>query len=216
MTDQWHPELFEDNHAVDPPPRPGYHLSEDLVDRASAGVRDQQAVAPERPFFLYLAFGACHWAHRVPPDAIACYRGRYDAGWDRIREQRLARQQALGIVPPNTALAPRNPGVQAWEQLSPDERRVCARLQEIYAAFLEHTDAQIGRLLALLERLSRLDNTLIALVSDNGTSPEGGPLGTVNARRHLGYEPDTLDDLLASLDRLGSEYALNDYPTGWA
>ena len=216
MTDQWHPELFEDNHAVDPPPRQGYHLSEDLVDRASAAVRDQQAVAPDRPFFLYLAFGACHWAHQVPPDAIARYCGRYDAGWDRIREQRLARQQALGIVPPNTALAPRNPGVQAWEQLSPDERRVCARLQEIYAAFLEHTDAQIGRLLAILERLGRLDNTLIALVSDNGASPEGGPLGTVNTRRHLGYEPDTLDDLLASLDLLGSEYALNHYPTGWA
>ncbi len=216
MTDQWHPELFEDQHAVDPPPRAGYHLSEDLVDRAIGFVRDQQSVAPEKPFFLYLAFGACHWAHQVPVEYVARHRGRYDAGWDRVRDERLARQRTLGIVPAHTALAPRNPGVTAWDRLSPDERRVCARLQEIYAAFLEHTDAEIGRLLAFLRALDRLDNTLVVLLSDNGASPEGGPLGSVNARRHLGYEQDTLADLLAALDRLGSEFALNHYPAGWA
>lgn len=216
MTDQWHPELFEDQHAIDPPARAGYHVSEDLADRAIAFVRDQQSVAPEKPFFLYLAFGACHWAHQVPQPYIARHRGRYDAGWDRIREARLARQKTLGIVPQDTALAPRNPGVEAWERLSPDARRVCARLQEIYAAFLEHADAQIGRLLGFLEALGRLDDTLIVLLSDNGASPEGGPIGSVNARRHLGYQPDTLADLLDALDRLGSEHALNHYPTGWA
>jgi arylsulfatase A-like enzyme len=216
MTDQWHPELFADQSAVDPPPRPDYHLSEDLADRAIACVRDQQSVAPEKPFFLYLAFGACHWAHQVPASYIARHRGRYDVGWDRIRAARLARQKTLGIVPPDTALAPRNPGVEAWDRLSADERRVCARLQEIYAAFLEHTDAQIGRVLDFLRSIGRLDDTLVMLLSDNGASPEGGPLGSVNARRHLGYEPDTLADLLDALDRLGSEHALNHYPTGWA
>ncbi len=216
MTDQWHPELFADQSAIDPPPRPDYHLSEDLAHRAIACVRDQQSVAPEKPFFLYLAFGACHWAHQVPAAYIARHRGRYDVGWDRIREARLARQKTLGIVPLDTALAPRNPGVEAWDRLTADERRVCARLQEVYAAFLEHTDAQIGRVLDFLRSIGRLDDTLVMLLSDNGASPEGGPLGSVNARRHLGYEQDTLADLLDALDRLGSEHALNHYPTGWA
>ncbi len=216
MTDEWHPELFEDNHPIDAPDWPDYHLSEDLVDRTIALVRDQQSARPERPFFLYLAFGACHWAHQVPRPFIEKYRGRYDRGWDVAREERLGRQKRLGVVPPGTDLAPRNPGVEAWSRLSPDERRVCARLQEVYAAFLEHTDAQIGRLLAFLDGLGRLDDTLIVLLSDNGASPEGGPLGSVNTRRHLGYERDTVDDLLRALDRLGSEHAFNHYPAGWA
>jgi arylsulfatase A-like enzyme len=213
MTDQWHAELFEDNHAIE---APGRHLSEDLVDRAIAFIRDQQAVAPERPFFLYLAFAACHWPHQVPADYIAKYRARYDVGWDAVREARLARQTTFGVVPPGTALAPRNPGVEAWDRLSPEARRACARLQEVYAAFLEYTDAQVDRLVSFLAAIGRLDNTLIVLLSDNGASPEGGPFGAANARKHLSYEPETLDDVLRALDRLGSEHAFNHYPTGWA
>ncbi|MGH7278028.1 MAG: sulfatase-like hydrolase/transferase [Candidatus Rokuibacteriota bacterium] len=168
MTDEWHPELFEDNHPIDAPDRRGYHLSEDLVDRAIAFVRDQQSARPERPFFLYLAFGACHWAHQVPRPFIEKYRGRYDRGWDVARAERLGRQKRLGVVPPNTELAPRNPGVEAWSGLSPDKRRVCARLQEVYAAFLEHTDAQIGRLLAFLDGLGR---TSLAYTFDSADAP---------------------------------------------
>lgn len=216
LTDQWHPELFEDNHVIDAPAREGYHLSGDLVDHAIAFVRDQQAAMPDRPFFLYLAFGACHWPHHVPREFIEKYRGRYDRGWDLIREERLARQKALGIVPPTTELAPRNPGVPAWDGLSADERRLCARLQEVYAAFLEHTDAQVDRLLAFLRAIGRLDDTLIVLLSDNGASPEGGPTGAVNTRKHLSYERETLEEGLAALERLGSEYAFNHYPMGWA
>lgn len=216
LTDQWHPELFEDNHPVDGPTREGSHLSEDLVDQAIAFVRDQQAAAPEKPFFLYLAFGACHWPHHVPSAYIEKCRGRYDGGWDAIRVARLARQKALGVVPPNTDLAPRNPGVPAWVELSADQRRVAARLQEVYAAFLDHTDAQVGRLLAFLQALGRLDDTLIVLLSDNGASPEGGPTGAANQRKHLNYEPETLAEALAALDRLGSEHAFNHYPMGWA
>jgi len=214
LTDQWHPELFEDNHVVDAPP--GRHLSELLVDRAIAYIRDLRSAAPERPFFLYLAFGACHWPHQVPAPYVARYRGRYDVGWDAIRAERLARQLALGVVPPGTALAPRNPDVRAWADLSADERRACARLQEVYAGFLEHTDAQVGRLVGVLEAMGLLEDTLLVLLSDNGASPEGGPLGAVNARKHLTYEPDSVDDVLRALDRLGSEHAFNHYPTGWA
>jgi len=216
LTDQWHPELFEDNHPVDTPKRPGYHLSEDLVDRAIACIRDQQSVAPDKPFFLYLAFGACHWPHHAPRQYIEKYRGRYDCGWDAIREQRLARQKTLGIVPPEAELAPLNPDVRPWGDLSADERRLSARLMEVYAAYLEHTDTQIGRVVAYLESIGRLDNTAVVLLSDNGATPEGGEWGAVSGRKHLMYERETLADGLAALDRLGSDHAFNIYSTGWA
>jgi arylsulfatase len=216
LADSWHPELFEDNHAIDGPHPPGYHLSEDLVDRAIGFIRDQQSVTPERPFFLYLAFGAAHWPHQVPATYVEKYRGRFDAGWDAVREARLARQIETGIVPPETELAPRNPGVQAWDALSVDERRLFARMQEVYAGFVDHTDAQIGRLVAYLEGLGALDDTVIVLLSDNGASPEGGPVGAVNARKHLQYEPETLEENLDAIDRLGDETTYPHYPTGWA
>jgi arylsulfatase len=215
LTDQWNPELFEDNHAIDVA-GDGYHLSETLVDRAIAFVRDQQSVAPERPFFLYVAFGACHFPHQVPAMYVDKYRGCFDAGWDVIREARLVRQKRLGIVPASTLLAPRNAGVAAWNALSVDERRVFARLQEAYAAFLDHTDVQIGRLPTFLSALGRLDDTLLFLLSDNGASPEGGPTGALNVRKHLAYEPETVAEILADLDLIGTAHAFNHYPTGWA
>ncbi len=218
-TDQWYPELYEDDHGVEPPatPEEGYHLSEDLVDRAIGFVRDQQAVAPERPFFLYVAFGAAHWPHQVPREFVEKYRGRYDDGWDGAREAWLARQIELGIVPPGTELAPRDPDVPAWETLTPDEQRLAARHMEVYAGFLDHTDSQLGRLVAFLEQLGRLDDTLLVLLSDNGASDEGGRLGCVNV--YKGYsarieEPPALG--LAALDRLGDPTTNPHYPTGWA
>jgi arylsulfatase A-like enzyme len=215
LTDQWNPELFEDNHAIDVA-GDGYHLSETLIDRAVAFVRDQQSVAPERPFFLYVALGACHFPHQVPGFYLDKYRGRFDNGWDAVREARLARQKRLGIVPASTSLAPRNAGVAAWETLSADERRVFRRLQEAYAAFLDHTDVQIGRLLAFLSTLGRLDETMLVLLSDNGASPEGGATGALNVRKHLAYEPETVAELLADIDLIGTPRAFNHYPMGWA
>src|SRR6266699_1647885 len=123
------------------------------------------------PFLLYLAFGACHFPHHVPREFIEKYRGRYDIGWDAVRATRLERQRALGIVPAGTGLAPLNPGVTPWRDLAPDVRRLCARLQETYAAFLEHTDVQIGRLMEYLDSLGNLEGTLIVLLSENGASP---------------------------------------------
>jgi arylsulfatase A-like enzyme len=179
-------------------------------------IRDQQSVTPERPFFLYLAFGAAHWPHQVPKPYVEKYGGRFDGGWDAVREARLARQKELGIVPPETELAPRNPGVAAWSELSPDEQRLFARMQEVYAGFVDHTDAQIGRLVAYLEALGKLDDTVIVLLSDNGAGPEGGPVGAVNTRKHLQYEPETLDENLTAIDRLGDEATYPHYPMGWA
>ena len=216
LADQWHPELCQDNRPLHVDTRDAYHLSADLIDHAIGDIRDHVTAAPDRPFFLYLAFGACHWPHHVPAGYIARYRGRYDRGWDDVRSARLAKQLRLGIVPPGTSLAPRNPGVQAWAELSADVRRVSARLQETYAGFLEHTDAQIGRLVDYLRSIGRLDDTLIVLLSDNGASAEGGPTGAINLRKHMVYEEESPEVGLAHLDEIGSDRAFNHYPTGWA
>src|SRR5262245_54897000 len=167
-TDQFHPELTSDNHFVDPPGRPedGYHVSEDVVDRSIAMIRDQVSLVPERPFFLYLAFGATHSPHQAPRAYLEKYRGRFDEGWDVVRERWFARQLELGVIPRGTRLAPRNPGVRPWGELSENERRFAARLQEAFAAFLDHTDAQIGRLVEFLRGIGRLENTFLVVMSD--------------------------------------------------
>ena len=218
FTDQWNPELYEDNHPIDTPLADGYHLSEDLVDRSIAYIDNQQAARPDKPFFLYLAFGACHWPHHVPAGLVDKYKGRFSTGWDVVRERRYLRQKELGVIPPDTALPPANPGVPAWSSLSDDERRFCERSQELYAAFLDHTDQQIGRLLAFLEARGVLDNTLIVLLSDNGASPEGGPLGVValNARKHLYHGPESAAERAAALDTLGGPTTYPHYAFGWA
>ena len=217
-TDQFHPELVHDNHWVDPPGRPedGYHLSEDLVDRAIAMVSEQLSHTVDKPFLLNLAFGATHAPHQAPQAYIDGYRGVYDEGWERIREQRFARQLASGTVPPETVLPPSNPGVPAWNDLSDGQRRVAIRLQEAYAGFLEHTDAQIGRLLDFLERAGELENTLIFLLSDNGAAMEGGPYGAVTRARFFNGVPEDDAFNLAHLDDIGSPRADNHYPWGWA
>ena len=214
--DHWNPDLHEDNHPIRHQPRPGYHLSEDLVDHAIGQVRDHKGAARGRPFMLYLAFGAAHWPLHVPADFIARQRGRYDAGWDAVRAARFEKQKRLGIVPADARLAPRNPGVPAWESLSPDERRGAARLQETYAGFMEHTDTQIGRFLDYLQSIGELDNTVVVLLSDNGASGEGGPTGAVNIRKHLQTEPETSEYVVANLEAIGGEHSFPHYPQGWA
>jgi arylsulfatase A-like enzyme len=216
-TDQWHPELYDGTTAVEVAGGEGYHLTDDLIDRAIEYVRDQQSAAPQRPFFLYVALGACHWPHQVPSEYVERYRGRYDRGWDVARQEWLTRQKAMGIVPPEVELPAANPGVPSWESLTPDERRVAACHMEVYAGFLEHTDAQIGRLVDYLEAIGQLDNTLLMLISDNGASGEGGRLGAVNV--DLNYQAggaETLEAALEALPRLGDETTNPHYPIGWA
>lgn len=217
-TNHWSPNLVRDNHYVDPPrpPHEGYHLTEDLADTAIRLVQDQKNAAPNRPFFLYFALGATHAPHHVAQSWVEPYRGRFDHGWEREREQVFARQLEMGIVPEGTTLTPRPPWIPDWETLSDDERRVYARFQEVFAGFLTHTDAQIGRITSFLSEIDALDNTVLVVVSDNGASAEGGVGGTFNEHRFTLALPDALDENLARLDQFGGFRSYNHYPWGWA
>lgn len=214
--DQYSPELWYDQHRVEVPDRPNFHLSEELVDRSKEFLRDHFTARPDDPFLLYLAFGACHAPHQAPADFIDAYRGAFDHGWDREREQILERQIERGIVPPGTELAPLNPGVTPWADLGADEKRLFARMQEVFAGFLTHTDAQISALVQFLSETGALDDTVILLMSDNGASGEGGAHGTANEFRWFLQLPDPLQDTMEAIDDLGTPRSHNHYPTGWA
>ena len=216
-THQFAPALVCDNHQVRPPRTiaEGYHLTEDLVDHASTLVRDLRAIDEDKPFFLYLATGACHSPHHAPPSFLEPYRGRFARGWDAWREATLARQIASGLIPPGTELSPRAEWVPAWDDLSADECCVYERYMEAFAGFLTHTDHQIGRLVATLEETGDLDDTLIVVLSDNGASSEGGPFGSLNDLRPWNMAPRTLEEALARLDEIGGPRCHNNYPWGW-
>jgi arylsulfatase A-like enzyme len=213
-TNHWCPELTQDNHHVEREFDEGYHLTEDLVDRAIACVLDQRVGAPDRPFFLYLALGAVHSPHHAPREFIDRYEGKFDDGWDAVRQDWFERQRTLGLVPEETDLPLPNPGVPRWTELDGDARRFCARQQEVLAGFLEHTDAQLGRLVEFLERIDQLDNTLLLVLSDNGATQEGGRFGTSNQERGFNALSEDPADL-AQLDALGGPDCMNLYPAGW-
>jgi len=217
-TDQFHPELVYDNHWIEPPAGPddGYHLTEDLVDHAITFVHDSVGVRPDRPFFMYLAFGATHAPHQAPPEYMAKYRGAFDEGWDVFRDRWFARQKELGLLPEETKLAPRNPGVEAWDTLSENQQRLACRLQEAYAAFLDHTDVQIGRLLASIEKLGLDDNTMIVLLADNGASQEGGPFGVLHEMKFFNMMIEMPDEAIHRIDEIGGPHSHSNYPWGWS
>jgi len=218
ITDQFYPELVRDNHRIDPPatPEQGYHLSEDLVSKAMDYIADQKSIGPDKPFFAYLAFGAGHAPHQAPEDYLAKYRGKYDRGWDEIRLERHARQLEMCVIPAGTDLAPRNDGVEPWNLLSPDEQRVAARMQEAFAAMLEHTDAQLSRLLAHLDEMNVREKTIVIVMSDNGASQEGGKGGCVNTIAYENGDEVTLSQNLAQIDEIGGPRCSSNYPWGWA
>jgi arylsulfatase len=235
-TNQWFPDLVYDNHPVDQPKTPdeGYHLTDDITDKALEFIRDAKAVAPEKPFFLYYAPGACHAPHHAPKEWIDKFKGRFDMGYEAIREQTLANQKKLGIVPADTELPPVNPiGDQTrtgpdgkpfpmldvtrpWDSLNDEEKKLFARMAEVYAGFMAHADFHIGRLLDYLEANELLENTMIVVVSDNGASGEGGPDGSVNEMKFANGVPDDLAQNLAMIDELGGTKTYNHYPNGWA
>jgi arylsulfatase len=217
-TDQYHPDLVHDNHQIDPPRTPdeGYHLTEDLADQAINYVTDLRAAAPDRPFFLYFTPGACHAPHQVPPEYRDRYKGRFDLGWDRWREEVFRRQNESGLLPPDTRLSERPPWIQSWDELNDDEHRLYARMMEVYAGFLEHTDAQVGRVVDFIESIGELDNTIVLIMSDNGASAEGGPRGSFNENYFFNLEPESLEENLRRIDDLGGPHAHNHYPWGWA
>jgi arylsulfatase len=217
-TDQFYPELTVDNHHIEAPglPEDGYHVSEDCVDRSIGFLRDQISLVPERPFFMYLAFGATHSPHQAPKAFRDKYRGRFDEGWDVVRENWFERQKAMGVISEDTDLAPRNPGVKPWDELPENERLFAARLQEAFAAQLSHTDAQIGRLVAFLDEVERLDNTLLIVMSDNGASQEGGPKGVFDEMRWFNGMREDIDAAVARLDDIGGPESHSNIPWGWA
>ncbi len=216
-TSQFVPALYHDSHAVHPPRSvdDGYHLSADLADRAIEMIGDLRAVDGDRRFFCYLATGACHSPHQAPAPWIARYRGRFDQGWDRWRSEVHERQLALGVLPPGTALSPRPPWVPAWDELSSEARAVAARMMECFAAFLSSTDEQIGRVVAFLEELGELDDTVVIVVSDNGASAEGGPEGSINDVRLSNLDPASTAEMHARLQEIGGPTTHNNYPWGW-
>ncbi|TCC48967.1 arylsulfatase [Kribbella capetownensis] len=236
-TNQWYPDLVYDNHPVDQPrsPAEGYHLTDDITDKAIEFIQDAKAIAPEKPFLLYYAPGACHAPHHAPKEWIEKFAGRFDQGYEAMREETLARQKKLGLVPEDTELPALNPigtpqtrtgpdhqpypeldYTRPWDTLNADEQRLFARMAEVYAGFLGHADHHVGRLLAYLEQTDQLDNTLVIVVSDNGASGEGGPNGSVNEMKFANGIPDDLAENLAKLDELGGTRTYNHYPNGWA
>ena len=217
LTDQWTPHLACDNRFVEPPltPEEGYHLTEDLASHAIRLVQDQQQGAPGKPFFLYFATAAPHSPHQVPDSWIEPYRGQFDSGWEAMRSRTFLRQQELGVIPPGTIDTGRPSWVAPWEDLPVKERQLYARMMEVYAGFVTHTDAQIGRIMEFLDALGVMDNTLVMFLSDNGASAEGGPHGTV---RRYGQPAGTsdIDSMASHVDDLGGIGVASDYAWGWA
>nr|AGU10872.1 Sulfatase [uncultured organism] len=212
-TDQYHPKLIEGNRAVPSPETAGYHFSADITDRAIAAFTPK-GPAPRKPAFLYLAYGAGHAPIQVPGQYSSAYAGVYDKGWDTLREQRLAREIQLGIVPANTSLPARNPGDRAWADLSPTERKVFARFMQVYAGFLTHTDEQIGRLVAHLKATGQYENTVFILLSDNGAASEAGQTGSFEQL----YRPSklTIEQMLQRIDDIGTDKTQSEYQRPWA
>jgi arylsulfatase A-like enzyme len=227
-TNNWYPDLVEDNHYVEQPhlPEDGYHLSKDLADKAESFIRDSKQSHPDKPWFLWFCPGANHAPHHAPQEYIDKYKGKFDDGYEAYREWVLPRMIEKGVLPEGTELTPLNPlpegkvvegdAVRPWDSLSDDEKRLFSRMAEVYAGFSEYTDAQVGRIVDYLEESGQLDNTIVFYCADNGASGEGTPDGSVNEQRFFNAWPDTVEDNLAMIDKLGSPDTYNHYPTGWA
>ena len=220
-TNQYHPSLYEGTTPVEPPATPdeGYHLTEDLADRAIGWIRQQKALMPDRPFFVYFAPGATHAPHHVPREWSDRHRGRFDDGWDALREATLARQKALGIVPPETELTARHEGIPAWSEVPAELKPVLARQMEVYAGFLEHTDHHVGRVVDAIDELGALEDTLVLyIIGDNGASAEGTLQGSFNEMLYMNGAAhlETAESMAARIDEFGTPEAYNHYAVGWA
>ena len=220
-TNQYAPSLYEGTIPVEPDrtPEEGYHFTEDMTDRAIGWVRQQKALMPDKPFFVYFAPGATHAPHHVPREWADRYRGEFDEGWDVLRERTFARQKELGVIPPEAELTARHEGIPAWEEMPEELRPVLARQMEVYAGYLEHTDYHVGRLIDALERLKVLDDTLVFyIVGDNGASPEGLINGTFNEMLFMNGvgELETAEFMAARIEQFGTPAAYNHYAVGWS
>ncbi len=216
-TNQWAPYLYDGTAVVELPADPNYHFMTDMTEKARAWIKHQKALTPDRPSFIYFAPGAVHAPHHVPKEWIAKWKGKFDQGWDAIREQSLARQIAMGVVPPGTKLAPKPPALKDWDKLSADERRLFARQAEVYAAFVEYTDYEIGRMLKAFDEVGEADNTLVIYVAgDNGTSGEGGQNGMFNEYTYFNGVQETVEDMLKKMDQWGGPETYPHMAAGWS
>ncbi len=225
---QWYPDLVEDNHFINQPysPEQGYHLSKDLADKAIEIIKDQKATNPDRPWYLWFCPGANHAPHHAPADYIAKYKGKFDDGYDAYRKWVLTRMISKGILPKNTKLTEFNPipkdmanpadYVKPWETLTKDEKKLFSRLAEVFAAYSEYTDFQVGRIIDYLKKTGQLENTMIIYASDNGASGEGTPNGSVNENKFFNGYPDDLAENMKLLNELGGVNTYEHIPTGWA
>jgi arylsulfatase A-like enzyme len=216
-TNQWSPTLYEDMTPFEPPHDPNYHFMTDMTNHAIAWVQAEKSLTPDKPFFMYFAPGATHAPHHVPKEWIAKYKGQFDQGWDKLREETLTRQKALGVVPSDSVLAPKPKDIKDWDTLSGNEKRLFARQMEVFAGFGEYADTEIGRLIATIKALGQLDNTLIFyIIGDNGASAEGGTNGLFNESTYFNRVTENIDDILKHIDELGGPNTYNHYAAGWA
>ncbi len=216
-TNQWAPLIFDGVTKVDLPKDPDYHFTTDMTNQAIGWARYQKSLTPEKPFFMYFATGATHAPHHAPKEWIAKYKGKFDQGWDKLREETFARQKKLGVVPAETKLARKPEGIKDWDMLTADEKKLFARQMEVFAGFGEHADHEIGRLVTAIEEMGQLDNTLLLYcVGDNGASAEGGMVGLFNEGTYFNGVHETVADQLKHIDELGGPMAYNHYAAGWA
>jgi arylsulfatase A-like enzyme len=214
---QWSPAIYEDMTRIEAPTTPNYHLMTDLANQAIKWTNFQKSLTPDKPFFTYFAPGATHAPHHVPKEWIAKYKGKFDRGWDALREETLARQIELGVVPAGTKLAPKPEAIKDWDKLSGDEKRLFARQMEVFAGFGEYADFEVGRVIQAVEDLGRLDNTLVFyIVGDNGASGEGTMNGLFNEMTYFNGVPETVADVLQHIDDLGGPNSYGHYAAGWA
>jgi len=216
-TNQWAPMLYDGLTQVELRKDPNYHFMTDMTNQAIHWMRYQKSLTPDKPFFLYFAPGATHAPHHVPKEWIAKYKGQFDGGWDKFREETLARQIKLGVVPQGTTLAPKPDAIKDWDKLSDDEKKLFTRQMEIFAGFGEYTDTEIGRLIQAVEQTGQMDNTLIFyIVGDNGTSAEGGMNGLFNEMTYFNGVHETVQDILKHYDDLGGPLSYSHMAAGWA
>ncbi|TXT22617.1 MAG: arylsulfatase, partial [Planctomycetota bacterium] len=215
--DQWQPTLYENHQLVPRSNDPNYLLTTDLVDKSIAWLRRTRSIDADKPYFLYMATGATHAPHHVRPEYIKKFKGKFDAGWDVYRETVFEQQKKLGVVPANTKLTPRPAELPAWDTLSADQKRLFARMMEVFAAFTAETDYEMGRLLDVVRSLPDADNTLVFYqVGDNGASAEGGLVGLLNENSFFNGVPEELADNLKHIDEIGGPKHFNHFPAGWA
>jgi arylsulfatase A-like enzyme len=216
-TNQWAPLIYDGMTQVEPSKDPNYNFMTDMTNHAIAWMQSVKSLTPDKPFFIYFAPGAVHAPHHVPKEWIAKYKGKFDEGWDKLREETLARQIKLGVVPPGTKLAPKPAAIKDWATLGADEKKLFARQMEVFAGFGEYADTEIGRLIAAIKATGQLDNTLIFyIVGDNGASAEGGMNGLFNEMTYFNGVPETVKDILKHYDELGGPKTYSHYAAGWA